>query len=50
MTGIIDGNFKVNEHKSKVVHFRRVSDDLTAVDFNYSDQELKIVPIYIGER
>ena len=37
---------KVNEHKSKVVHFRRVSDDLTAVDFKYGDQELEIVPMY----
>ena len=37
---------KVNEHKSKVIHFRRVSDDLTTVDFKYGGQELEIVPMY----
>ena len=38
---------KVNEHKSKVVHFIRASDEPTGSDmFRYGDQVLKIVPMY----
>ena len=37
---------KVNEHKSKVVHFRRASDEPTGIKFKYGDQVLEIVPMY----
>ena len=37
---------KVNEHKSKVVHFRQASDEPTGMEFKYGDQVLEIVPMY----